>query len=125
MAVDYYPPPPNPRLTDRRADKSNVEPWGIPIELRLPRVYEGGGGSVDGILIGGGGGVKSEQRNELIMVMPEQIDERDVRLSPRSSGGSWIPQQDLDSLDSRRPSQSNQSRGASCGVQLPAAATGD
>lgn len=25
------------------------------------------------------------------MEMPEQIDERDVRLSPRSGGGSWIP----------------------------------
>lgn len=34
------------------------------------------------------------------MVMPEQIDERDVRLSPRSGGGSWILQQDLARADS-------------------------
>lgn len=34
-----------------------------------------------------GGGVKSEQWNELIMVMPEQIDERDVRLSPAQVEG--------------------------------------
>lgn len=34
------------------------------------------------------------------MVMPEQIDERDVRLSPCSGGGSWILQQDLARSDS-------------------------
>lgn len=33
------------------------------------------------------------------MVMPEQIDERDVRLSPRSGGGSRILQQDLARAD--------------------------
>lgn len=76
--------------SDRTADPTGLRgppppPSSAYIPLQLEEWWGGTRVSAEGVLIDlkvVGGGVKSEQWNELIMVMPEQIDERDVCFEP-------------------------------------------